>query len=108
MNLLDLDVLVSVAAGTVAVATAVHGYVHARARANRRALEELEDTVSAQASRLAVLEERVNTHQESLSGIGRMHARIDDVAQSTSHIDGQLTQLNRSVGLLTEHLLSQK
>lgn len=58
--------------------------------------------------RIAVLEERTRGHEEALSRIGRVHQRIDDVAASTAHIDGQLVQLNRSVGLLTEHLLSRE
>ena len=58
--------------------------------------------------RVAVLEERTRGHEEALSRIGRVHQRIDEVAASTAHIDGQLVQLNRSVGLLTEHLLSRE
>ena len=46
-------------------------------------------------------------HDEVRSWIGWVHERIDEQAASTAHIDGQLTQLNRSVGLLTAHLLNR-
>ena len=108
MDVAGINLWISAGAGIVAIGTAVHGYVHAKARANRRALDALDATVVAQAATISVLEEKVRRHDESLSGIGRVHARIDEVAKSTAHIDGQLSQLNRSVGLLTEHLLSQK
>ena len=65
-------------------------------------------TTISNSRRVAILEERSRGHEEALSRIGRVHQRIDDVAASTSHIDGQLTQLNRSVGLLTEHLLNRE
>ena len=54
-----------------------------------------------------VLEERMRDHDEARSRIGRVHERIDEVAASTAHIDGPLIQLDRSVGLPTEHLLNR-
>ena len=46
-------------------------------------------------------------HDEARSRIGRVHERIDEETASTAHIDGQLIQLNRSMGLLTENLLNR-
>ena len=84
----DVNLLITGAASLVAIGTAVHGYVHAKSRENRRALDALEETAIDLAADVSVLKEKVRRHDESLSGIGRVHARIDEVAKSTAHIDG--------------------
>ena len=57
--------------------------------------------------RTAVLEERTRKHERSLEGIGRLHARIDGVAETTGRIEGEITQMNRTLNLMLRHLLGE-
>ena len=57
--------------------------------------------------RTAVLEERTRKHEDSLKGIGRLHARIDGVAETTGRIEGEIGQMNRTLGLMLRHLLKE-
>ena len=57
--------------------------------------------------RTAILEERTRKHEDSLKGIGRLHARIDGVAETTGRIEGEIGQMNRTLGLMLRHLLKE-
>ena len=58
-------------------------------------------------SRVAVLDERTRKHERSLEGIGRLHGRIDGVAETTGRIEGEITQMNRTLNLMLRHLLGE-
>ena len=58
-------------------------------------------------SRVAVLDERSRKHERSLEGIGRLHGRIDGVAETTGRIEGEITQMNRTLNLMLRHLLGE-
>ena len=67
----------------------------------------LEGRAGAIEERTAVLEERTRKHEDSLKGIGRLHARIDGVAETTGRIEGEITQMNRTLNLMLRHLLGE-
>ena len=68
----------------------------------------LSRAAAANGRRMAVLEERTNSQEQRLVAVERVHARLDTLSSQTSHIDGQLTQLNHGLRLVTEHLLADK
>ena len=68
----------------------------------------LSRTSAISARRLAVLEERAQSQEQRIVAVERVHARLDTLSAQASHIDGQLSQLNRGMTLLTEHLLAQR
>ena len=67
----------------------------------------LEGRISSVEGRASVLEERTRKHERSLEGIGRLHARIDGVAETTGRIEGEITQMNRTLQLMLRHLLGE-
>ena len=67
----------------------------------------LEGRAGSIEERTAVLEERTRKHERSLEGIGRLHARIDGVAETTGRIEGEITQMNRTLNLMLRHLLGE-
>ena len=48
------------------------------------------------------------THGDTVSEIRNLHHRVGGVGQTADHMSGQLTSLNQSVTLLTEHLLQRE
>ena len=56
-------------------------------------------------TRVAVLEERTRKHEISLEGIGRLHARVDEVKASISRVEGEMHGVRRQVDLIVKHLL---
>ena len=65
---------------------------------------EPEDLVELR-TRVAVLEERTRKHEISLEGIGRLHARVDEVKACISRIEGEVSGMSRQVNLVVKHLL---
>ncbi len=58
--------------------------------------------------RVATLEERTRKHEGSLAGIGRVHQRIDGLAESTSRIEGEVTQMNRTLQVMLRHMMGDR
>ena len=66
------------------------------------------DEIGDLKNRVAVLEERSRKHEQALANIGKVHARIDDVATTTARIEGEITQMNRTLNLMLTHMLGEK
>ena len=66
-----------------------------------------EDGLEDLRERVAVLEEKSRKHDERLAGVGKVHARIDDVATTTARIEGEITQMNSTLNLMLRHLLGE-
>ena len=60
----------------------------------------LADQVAALDRRLAVVEERTRTQADSIERLGRVHSRIDEIARTTAHTDGQIAEMGRSMRLV--------
>ena len=56
-------------------------------------------------TRVCVLEERTLQQRESIERLGRLHSRIDQIDQTTSHTDGQIVEMGRNLRLVLEHLM---
>lgn len=65
----------------------------------------LVDQVAALDRRLAVVEERTRTQGDSIERLGRVHMRIDEIARTTSQIDGQIAEMGRTMRLVMQHLM---
>lgn len=65
----------------------------------------LVDQVAALDRRLAVVEERTRTQGDSIERLGRVHSRIDEIARTTSHTDGQIAEMGRTMRLVMQHLM---
>lgn len=70
--------------------------------------ESLDDRVTKMEIRIAVLDERTMKHEARLEGIGKLHTRIDGVAETTKRIEGEISQMNRQMGLVVRHLLGER
>lgn len=68
----------------------------------------LADRVAGVETRIAVLDERTRKHERALEGIGKLHARIDGVAETTSRIEGEISQMNRQMSLVVRHLMGER
>lgn len=58
--------------------------------------------------RVGVLEERTRQHEISLQGIGKVHARIDDVANGMSRLEGVTEQMNGTLKLILRHMMGDR
>lgn len=59
-------------------------------------------------ARVGVLEERTRQHEISLQGIGKVHARIDEVASGVSHLTGTVDQMNGTLKLILRHMMGDR
>lgn len=70
------------------------------------------DDLPARVTRLekdvARLDERTRKHEISLGGIGNLHKRIDGLTETSGRIEGELSQMNRQLGLVLRHLLGER
>lgn len=68
--------------------------------------KEVHDDLNGLKTRLAELNVSVR-HLPDESDIGKVHARIDKLAESVSHIQGQLGQINVNLHLISEYLMKK-
>ena len=72
------------------------------------ASDDLTTRVTDLETRVAVIEERTRKNEEKLEGIGKLHMRIDGVVETTSRIEGELTQMHRTLHTMLKHMLGEK
>ena len=70
--------------------------------------DDLDTRITSLEIRVAVLDERTMKHEARLEGIGKLHTRIDGVAETTKRIEGEISQMNRQMGLVVRHLLGER
>ena len=124
-----IDLYLFIVAVVGAAGSAVYSWLVGRAAVNRQMIDELTANLTEHARRLdqadtllsglPPLIERSAEHDQQLAEVkarlqdlplmrqemSEMHRRIDEVAVTTANIDGQMTRVNRSLDLLTQHLL---
>lgn len=61
-------------------------------------------TVITNARDVAVLAARVD-ESDVRDELGIMHRRVDETGREVSEVSGQLKQINRTLGLIQEHLM---
>ena len=69
--------------------------------------EDLTARVTDLESRTAILEERTRKHEISLEGIGKLHRRIDNLTETSGRIEGEVTQMNRTLQVMLRHMLGE-
>ena len=80
----------------------------APAAGGQEEISALEARVTDLENGMATLNERTRKHEESLKGIGRLHQRIDGVAETSKKIEGEVTQMNRTLQTILRHMLDEK
>ncbi len=106
-----LDVWLTAGAGVVAIAAAVHSYIHGRSRANRKALNDLEAVVAGHEARLAALDESMAARRSEAT---RQASRADESAREMTALRLHLAEhyisredwvpmTSRVIGMLEEH-----
>ena len=63
-------------------------------------------TVTANGRRLAAIEAKAEAFNVSKE-VKSVHERVDKIAESSARVEGQLTQVNHSLNIIQQHLLSQ-
>ena len=58
-----------------------------------------------QDTRIAKVEAALSAIPEFRGDIARVFTRIDGVSKTANHIDGQLGQMNKTMGLVVQHLM---
>ena len=66
---------------------------------------DLSDRVMHLEKEVSTLNERTRKHEESLKGIGKIHQRIDSLAESSGRIEGEVSQMNRTLQTILRHML---
>ena len=66
------------------------------------------DRIAKLETRVAVLEERTHNHGRDIESIGKVHIRIDAVSETTSRIEGEISQMNRQLVLVSRHLMGER
>ena len=80
----------------------------APAPAQDKPSDDLIDRVTNLETSVAVLEERTRNHDQDIQGLGRIHQRIDAVSETTKRIEGEISQMNRQLSLVSKHLMGER
>ena len=62
-------------------------------------------TVTTNGRRLAAIEAKADAFDVAKE-VKSVHERVDKVAESSARVEGQLTQVNHSLGIIQQHLLN--
>ncbi len=69
-------------------------------------IPEIAKEVRANREEIGKIQAQITAIPEMRKEVGVVHRRIDDVAQTANNINGQLLQLNRSMSLIEQHLMT--
>ena len=101
----DIKTYAYLASAALSIGTLLYAWLSARGKANASAISELDEQLGEHNVRLVRIEGALETLPELRQEIGRVHARVDDVAATTHKIDGQLGGIDSNVKLITNHLV---
>ena len=111
---MDLDLIrleLKVASMLAAAGVAVYAWFANRGRATNKRLDQ---HISGADKRFDAIEQRVTRlesaleHAPNRGDIGKLHSRLDDVANAVSRIEGENHAMARSLDLINQHLLERK
>ena len=92
-------------------AIGIYVWVVNRTRVNAARIRKLEDDIDERLDghddRLARIESAIE-HGPKREDFGRIYARLDEVVQTMSRIEGENQALASNVGLIHQHLLERK
>jgi phage shock protein A len=87
-------------------ALTVYTYVVNRTKANRAAIDRVDEKVDGLALRLNQLESDVRNMPDH-DDLGDLHEKVNTIANSMSKIEGALTALSSNMALIHEYLLNE-
>ena len=85
---------------------AIYTWVVNRTKANRAAIQVLDNRLDELRGRVVVMEHSLQ-HVPGDQAIARIHTRIDQVGQSVRHMEGEMKQLNQTLHLIQQYLLEK-
>lgn len=86
------------------VFVAVYTYLMNRTKANRAAIQQVDQRVTHLTERVGQLENDVR-HLPDHDDLGAIHEKVNVVAAGMGEIKGELGAINRTLGLINEYLL---
>ena len=99
MDYKELQFYWNIALTIITASLGIWSYLSNRHRATKDMVVELD-------SRVQLLEDRSNK-AISHNDIAKVHQRISEVAQAVKNQEGQLSQVNRTLTLINQHLINQ-
>lgn len=97
-----LDVIEAV----VIAALFVHTWVINRTKANRAAIDRVDERISGLSERMMLLERDVR-HLPDHGDLAELHEKVNVIASSLGKIEGELSALVRNLSLIHQHLLDE-
>lgn len=85
---------------------AVWAWIVNRTKANQAAITDLAERQDSLEKRLEVTRTEIK-HRPGQSDIERLHGRIDQLAESVRHMEGQLKQITQTLVIIQQHLVQQ-
>ena len=112
----DLRNYLYIASATLSVGAMIYTWLSSRSKANAQAIADIMERLGKQErsliaelhnhdTRIARAESTLSAIADLRADIGRVFVRIDGVSKTSNHIDGQLEQLNKTVGMVVQHLI---
>lgn len=80
-------------------------YVLAKGKANKEAIDAIAETVDDIDTRVTTLESEVR-HLPDHEDLSEIHEKVNAIANGMGVIQGELAALNRTLGLINDHLLN--
>ena len=106
----NIETYIGMALGTIAIGSYFYTWLTARSKANTDKISEQHKNFVDLEKRVLMTEASVRHIESSLTVFSdatkRVHARLDDLSATTHKIDGKFDQVNRTLQLMHQHLLS--
>lgn len=87
------------------LANFVYQVIVARSKANKEAIAAVAETVDDIDTRVTTLESEVR-HLPDHEDLSEIHEKVNAIANGMGVIQGELAALNRTLGLINDHLLN--
>ena len=91
----------------VLVFVAVYTWLVNRTKANREAINAVNEKVDGLHDRVTVIEHELE-HVPGDQAISRIHSRIDQVGQGVRHLEGEMKQINQTLHMIQQYLLEKE
>ena len=107
----ELRDYIYVVSGALSVGTLLYAWLTGRSKANTGSIAAIDQRLAKAEGALEAVAGQWDTlatsQRDIRDEIGRVHARVDEVARTSSEVAGQLRQIARGMDLLTKHNLAE-
>lgn len=86
---------------------ALYTYLRNRSTVNREYIQELKDEITVHSEKIALLKKELEL-QPSRQDLEMIYSKVNRVSEGLHNLEGKLDGINRSLGLINEHLLKGK